>query len=506
MPYALEMRNLTKHFGAVKALENFSHAFEAGKVHALLGKNGSGKSTFIKMMAGALTPTAGEILINGHPCTFAHPADALKAGVVTVYQELSLVPHLSVAENIYLGRLPKIGRTPLIDWPKLHRQAESLLHELGAGDIDPAATVSTLSIGRQQLVEIVKAMSLNPVILQLDEPTSALAQAEVQQLFALIRRLRQRGVTIIYISHRLAELDEIADTVTALRDGQFTGSCSIQEAAPHVILEMMFGDIAPVERPARRVVTGQPILSIKDLHLAPLLRGVSFDLRRGEVLGIAGMLGSGRTELLRAIYGAAPFDSGEIVVDGQSIRDVSISSMKRLGLGYTSEDRKEGGLVQILSCHANLCLAALQRISHRGFLTQQDERPLVERQIRDLSIKVGDAALPVSSLSGGNQQKIVVGNWLNNAPRILLFDEPGRGVDVQAKRQIYQIIWQQAEQGLSSIVVSTELEDLVECCDRILILRDGVISQEFVNDGLDPKTLYAACMTRSVASSTQEIQ
>lgn len=506
MPYALELRNLTKHFGTVKALENFSHAFEAGRVHALLGKNGSGKSTFIKMMSGALKPMAGEILINGHSCNFAHPADALSAGVVTVYQELSLVPHLSVAENIYLGRLPKRGRTPLVNWQKLYRQTESLLEELGATDIDPKAIVSTLSIGRQQLVEIVKAMSLNPVILQLDEPTSALAQAEVQQLFALIRRLRERGVTIIYISHRLAELDEIADTVTALRDGHFTGSCSIEEATPQVILEMMFGDIAPAERPSRQISAGEAILQVKNLRLAPLLEGVSFDLHRGEVLGIAGMLGSGRTELLRAIYGAAPFDSGEILVEGRSIKDVSISTMKQLGLGYTSEDRKEGGLVQILSCHANLCLAALQRISHRGFITEEKERPLVEKQIRDLSIKVGSAALPVSSLSGGNQQKIVVGNWLNNAPRILLFDEPGRGVDVQAKRQIYQIIWQQAEAGLSSIVVSTELEDLVECCDRILILRDGVISQEFINDGLDPKTLYAACMTRSAASTSQEIQ
>ncbi|PYB70399.1 sugar ABC transporter ATP-binding protein [Rhizobium wuzhouense] len=496
MANALELRHLTKHYGTVKALNDFSHSFAKGQVHALLGKNGSGKSTFIKMLAGAVQPTSGEILVDGHPCSFAHPSDALKAGIVTVYQELSLVPHLSVAENIYLGRLPRHANTPFIDWPGLLRQAKALLDEMGAGDIDPAQPVSSLSIGRQQLVEIVKAMSLNPTVLQLDEPTSALAQAEVQQLFGLVRRLRDRGVTIIYISHRLAELGEIADTVTALRDGHFTGSCSMADATPAVILQMMFGDITPVTRPPRQIAAGQPILSVRDLRIEPMVQGVSFDLYRGEVLGIAGMLGSGRTELLRAIYGAGPVGGGEILVDGNQVETVSIPTMKHLGIGYTSEDRKESGLVQILSIHANLCLAAMQRFSHRGFVTEQKERPAVERQIHDLSIKIGSPALPVSSLSGGNQQKVVVGNWLNNAPRILLFDEPGRGVDVQAKQQIYQIIWSKALEGLSSIVVSTELEDLVECCDRILILRDGRITEEFVNDGLDPKTLYAACMAR----------
>jgi ABC-type sugar transport system ATPase subunit len=496
MPNALELRHLTKHYGSIKALDDFCHSFAKGQVHALLGKNGSGKSTFIKMLAGAVQPTSGEILVDGRPCNFAHPSDALKAGIVTVYQELSLVPHLSVAENIYLGRLPRHPNTPFVNWPQLLRQAKALLDEMGAGDIDPSEPVASLSIGRQQLVEIVKAMSLNPSILQLDEPTSALAQAEVQQLFGLVRRLRDRGVTIIYISHRLAELGEIADTVTALRDGQLTGTCPMADATPAVILQMMFGDITPVTRPPRSIATGEPILSVRNLSVSPMLESVSFDLHKGEVLGIAGMLGSGRTELLRAIYGAGPIDGGEVLVDGQRIEIVSIPTMKRLGIGYTSEDRKESGLVQILSIHANLCLAAMQRFSHRGFVTGKQERPSVERQIRDLSIKIGDPMLPVSSLSGGNQQKVVVGNWLNNAPRILLFDEPGRGVDVQAKQQIYQIIWSKAREGLSSIVVSTELEDLVECCDRILILSDGRITQEFVNDGLDPKTLYAACMAR----------
>lgn len=496
MPALLELRGLTKRYGAVTALDDFSHSFEKGQVHALLGKNGSGKSTFIKIMSGATEPTEGEVVLGGKPCRFTRPAEALHAGIVTVYQELSLVPHLSVAENIFIGRLPKIPNTPLIDWKALRRQTQALLSEIGASDINPDTIVGSLSVGRQQVIEIAKAMSLKPIVLQLDEPTSALAQAEVQQLFALIRRLRDQGVTIIYISHRLAELVEIADTVTVLRDGVFTGARPMKEATPDVILELMFGEMQPVSRPRHKRDKGEPVLSVRNLAFAPKLKNVSLDLHRGEVLGIAGMLGSGRTELLRAIYGAGPFDGGEIIVEGITISQVSIQKMKSLGVGYTSEDRKHGGLAQILSSHANLCLAAMQAIGRSGFVTHGMERPHVAKQISDLTIKVGDPDLPVSSLSGGNQQKIVVGNWLNNDPRILLFDEPGRGVDVLAKQQIYQIIWEQAKNGLSSIVVSTELEDLVECCDRILILRDGIIADEFINDHLDPKALYASCMVR----------
>lgn len=496
MSAVLQLRGLTKRYGAVTALDNFTHSFARGQVHALLGKNGSGKSTFIKIMSGATEPSAGEVILNDKPCQFTRPAEALAAGIVTVYQELSLIPHMSVAENIFIGRLPKIAGTPIIDWKTLRGKARALLDDMGAGDVDPDAIVGSLSIGRQQVIEIAKAMSFNPSILQLDEPTSALAQAEVHQLFKLMKRLRDRGVTIIYISHRLAELTEIADTVTALRDGVLTDSRPIAEATPEVILELMFGEIQPVNRPLHRKDQGQPLLQVRNLSLAPKLTNVSFDLHHGEVLGIAGMLGSGRTELLRAIYGAGPMDAGEIIVDGKTIRDVSIPTMKALGVGYTSEDRKNGGLAQILSSHANLCLAAMQAIGKMGFITKAREKPFVDRQIRDLLIKIGDPSLPVSSLSGGNQQKIVVGNWLNNNPRILLFDEPGRGVDVLAKQQIYQIIWEQATRGLASIVVSTELEDLVECCDRILILRDGVIADEFINDQLDPKALYASCMVR----------
>ncbi|MFS4580664.1 sugar ABC transporter ATP-binding protein [Phaeobacter sp. C3_T13_0] len=489
----LSLNNLTKHYGAVKALEGFTHVFEAGQVHALIGKNGSGKSTFVKMMSGAIQPTEGAISVGHNEAHFATPRQAQDAGIATVYQELSLVPELSVAENIFLGRLPR-KRSGLIDWRQLRRLTEELFVEIGGLDISPTARIAELSVGQQQMVEIVKAMSFRPKVLQLDEPTSALAQAEVQHLFALVRRLRELGVTIIYITHRLAELGMIADTVTAIRDGRFVGSVPIDDASPPVILDMMFGDLPPLERPTTQIDRSQPVLSVNQLALAPFFHDVSFNLYPGEVLGIAGMLGSGRTELLHAIFGARRLEGGTVSIHGRTVTTPDIPTMKSLGIGYTSEDRKHAGLVQLLSSHANLCLAGQAKIAPTGWITKNRERPFVDRQIAGLQIKVGDPMLPVSSLSGGNQQKIVVGNWINNAPDILLFDEPARGVDVQAKRQIYELIWEKARDGVSSIVVSTELEDLTECCDRILVLRDGQITETFLNDVLDPKDIYTACM------------
>ncbi len=493
----LELTNLTKHYGSVKALDNFTHRFAAGKIHALIGKNGSGKSTFIKMISGAITPTSGSVRLGGAAVSFSSPKDAFEKGVVTVYQELSLIPELSVAENIFLGRLPKRAGSAglLIDWPRLRQDAQALLNEIGATDISANAPVSSLSVGKQQIVEIVKAMSFNPKILQLDEPTSALAQTEVHQLFRLVRKLSDLGVTIIYISHRLSELQQIADRVTTIRDGVMVGSIPIDEARPDIILDMMFGDLPPLHRPIRRIGSDDPALQVRGLTLAPYFTDLNFELYRGEVLGIAGMLGSGRTELLHCLYGARSAQHGRIAVNGREISRPTIRKMKAAGIGYTSEDRKSAGLVQLLSSHANLCLAGMEKIAPRGWTSNRRETPFVDRQVEDLLIKAGDPKLPVSSLSGGNQQKIVVGNWMNNQPDILLFDEPGRGVDVQAKRQIYQIIWEKAQAGLSSIVISTELEDLVECCDRILVLHEGAITRNFDNDGLDPKFLYSACMS-----------
>ncbi len=493
----LEFDAVTKTYGQTVALSQFSHRFEPGRVHALMGKNGSGKSTLVKILAGVVLPTEGTIRVNGADAAFHTPHDAFGAGVVTVHQELSLIPSLSIGENIFLGRLPmgrKLG-LQVVDWPKLHRDATALLKDMGL-DLDSHKLVATLSVGQQQVVEIAKAMSFSPSVLLLDEPTSALATREVNLLFTLVRRLRERGVTILYITHRMNELFEIADTCTVLRDGLFAGSVEMTQATPALIVEMMFGETARAKRPARKVIdrTGAPALVVKNLTREGHFADVSLDLHRGEILGIAGLLGAGRTEVMRAIFGADPVDGGNVTLNGKVVTSATPKAMKDAGLGYTPENRKEVGLVQILATHDNLCLASLGDIAPSGVVTRAREAPHVQRQIRDLAIKVTEPMLPVSSLSGGNQQKVVIGNWLNTSPKVMFFDEPSRGVDVQAKRQIFDIIWDQAEQGLAAIFVSTELEEVLEVADRILVMRQGRIVAE-----VDPTTttlaeLYRLCM------------
>ena len=493
----LEFQSVTKAYGLTTALSEFTHRFEPGRVHALMGKNGSGKSTLVKVLAGVVQPTAGTIRVNGADAAFHTPHDAFAAGVVTVHQELSLVPSLSIGENIYLGRLPKKHRlgVSLIDWAKLHRDAAVLLHEMGL-DLDSRRIVATLSVGQQQVVEIAKAMSFSPLVLLLDEPTSALATREVNQLFTLVRRLRERGVTILYITHRMNELFEIADTCTVLRDGAFAGSVEMTKASPALIVEMMFGETAKATRPARQFIdrSDPPVLAVRGLTRHGVFTDVSFDLHKHEILGIAGLLGAGRTEVMRAIFSADPIDAGQVTLNGQDVTNATPKVLKEAGLGYTPENRKEVGLVQVLSTHDNLCLASLSDIAASGIVTRARETSYVDRQIRDLHIKVNQPMLPVSSLSGGNQQKVVIGNWLNTAPKVMFFDEPSRGVDVQAKRQIFDIIWDQAERGLAALFVSTELEEVLEVADRILVMRQGRIVAEVDPTATPLAELYRLCM------------
>lgn len=497
MSAAIQTQGLTKVYGNVVALDDFSHTFEPSRIHALMGKNGSGKSTLVKMLSGVTQPTKGTMALGGKTVSFKSPQEAFEANVVTVHQELSLVSELSVIENIFLGRLPSVRTLGVkrIDWGTARRQTEDLFARMGL-DVDPKATISSLSVGQQQTVEIAKAMSFDPTLLLLDEPTSALATKEVEMLFTLLRNLKDQGVTMMYISHRMSELAEIADTVTVLRDGKHVGSIEMAVSSLDTVVDMMFGDVARATRPARNtdISKDNPILQVKGLSRAPVFEDVSFDLRRGEVLGFAGMLGAGRTEVLRAIFGADISDAGQIIIDGKNVDAPTPGSMVDIGLGYTPENRKEVGLVQEHSIHNNLSMASLSKLAPHGIITKAAEAPGVAKQIERLQIKVDSAVHPVSSLSGGNQQKVVIGNWLNTDPKIMFFDEPSRGVDVHAKQQIFQIIWEQAAAGLSSIFVSTELEEMLEVCDRILVMKEGRLLGE-----LDPSTttlteLYTACM------------
>lgn len=493
MEHVLEFRGVRKEYPGTVALKDFSAGFSGGKVHALVGKNGSGKSTTIKILSGAVAPTKGQLFLQGKPLVIHSPRDALQKGIATVYQELSLIPELSIAENIAAGNLPTRGKVVRrVDWERAQKDAAEALATMGVS-LAPDAPVRTLSVGQQQVVEIAKAMSFDPEILILDEPTSALAQHEVASLFEIVKRLRDRGVTIIYISHRLQELYQIADTVTVLRDGEHVGTISIEEATTERVVGMMFGEVVTTARPETEP-TEETVLQVEGLTRQGWFRDVSFSLRRGEVLGIAGMLGAGRTELLRSIFGADPFDSGRITFGELQSERPSLRKMKAQGLGLTPENRKDAGLVQAHSVHANLTLAALKRLSPSGIRNGRREREAVESQVERLEIDLASPDSLVSSLSGGNQQKVVIGNWLNDEPRVLFFDEPSRGIDVAAKQHIFRIIWDLSAEGISSVFVSTELEELLEVCHRILIMRGGQITEEVDPETISLSELYARCM------------
>ena len=493
MPGSLETVSISKQYPATLALDGVSVRFEGGKVNALLGKNGAGKSTLVKILAGTVEPTSGQILVNGKPVVLRTAQDAFKHGIATVYQELSLLPDLTIGENILLGRLPHRAGGLLIDWAETFRRSQEVLSGMGV-DFDVRSKVSSLGVAQQQVVEIAKAMSFDPSVLMLDEPTSALAHHETESLFALVRQLAAKGVAIIHITHRLQELQRIADTVTVIRDGRLIGTAEMKDCTPKSIVHMMFGEVEQRERPRDILPTAEPVLEVKNLNRTGKFHNINLTLNRGEVLGIAGMLGSGRTELLRALFGADAIDSGEVVFAGRTVKSFSPGRMKRLGLAFTPEERKEQALVQILSSRVNASMASMDRLSVGGVINTVRERAFVREMVQRLEIKLPDMDLPVSSLSGGNQQKIVVGKWLNIKPKVILFDEPTRGIDVQAKQQIFQIMWDLARDGISSIFVSSELEELVEVCHRILVMKNGTIVETIDPDQIDAEGLFVRCM------------
>ena len=492
MGKCLKIQNLTKDYPGVRALDDFSAEFPAGKVHAFLGKNGSGKSTLVKAISGAIMPTAGTMYLDESNLDIKNPKDAFDKGIATVYQELSLIPGLSVAENIFFGRMPKI-KCGIINYKKANEEAKNLLNKLGI-DVSPKTSVQELSMWQKQLVEIAKAMSFNPHVLLLDEPTSSLAQGEAEKLFEVVRNLCEEGVIILYISHKLQEIFEVADTVTVIRDGLLIGIEEVESLTKEKLIHMMFGDIKVETIPEDLKHTDEPVLEVKNLTSSKKYEDISFTLRQGEVLGIAGLLGSGRSELLRGIFGADKYNRGEIIVNGKKLKKSSPRISKEAGLAFTSENRKEEGLILIHPIRENLVLASLKALTGKLFLSKKKEKGFVDCQVKGLEIKISSTEAPVSSLSGGNQQKVLVGNWINTAPKILLLDEPSRGIDVNAKQQIFDIVWEQSRNGVSSIIVSSELEELLQTCHRILVMQDGKIVEQVFPRDIELEQLYALCM------------
>ena len=475
---AIEATGLIKSYPGVNALKGVDFRVAAGEVRALLGKNGAGKSTLVKILSGAEAPDEGALTIGGRKVDVFAPTRASALGVATVYQELSLAPELSVAENILLGRWSRHQRGWFIDQQAMRRTASKVLDELGV-EIDPAAKVSKLSVAEQQLVEIARGLSFGPRVLILDEPTSSLPAGEVEILLRAIRGLSRRGVAIVYVSHRMGEIQQIADSVTVLRDGEHVGTLPIDAAPTAEVVRLMTGGAdALAPRSGAQATQGHVALKVNGLTTAAKLKGIGFELRQGEIVGLAGLLGSGRTELLRAIYGLDPVVAGRVEIFGKAQSGRSPRSMIRQGVGLAPEDRKKEGLVLGMSISDNLVLASMQKIMHWAMLSNRKQANLAQQAAARMSVKLARFSDPVRALSGGNQQKIVLGKCLNADVKVFLLDEPTRGVDIDAKHQIYSLLEQLAAQGAAILVASSEMEELMLICDRLLLIKDGEVIGE----------------------------
>ena len=465
----LALTGIQKRFGGVHALKGVDFEVRAGEVHALVGENGAGKSTAMKIIAGSHRPDGGTILVDGEIVQFRNPHDALERGIALIHQETALASDLTVAENVMICQLPGVIR-----WSELRKRAGALIHGLGF-DIDPAALVSTLSSAHRQIVEIAKALSLNVKLLVLDEPTASLAPSDAMRLLDIVRGLRDRGVGIVYISHRLHEVFEIADRITVLKDGETVATVDPKVATMDELIRLMVGRPLAALFPRRvDVKIGEVVLRAEHLSRRGAVDDVSLEVRAGEVVGLGGLIGSGRTELVRLIFGADRADSGSVFVDGKQVSIKSTSAAVRAGIGLVPEDRKLQGAILSMSIRVNSTMARLSDVSNWfGGLKLSHERDSVSTLMQQLRIKARDMDADVSTLSGGNQQKVVLAKWFHARGRVIVLDEPTRGVDVGAKAEIYALINTLASQGMAIVIVSSEHAELMGLCDRILVMGTG---------------------------------
>lgn len=477
-PPLLEMRGISKAFPGVQALNDVSFTLHAGEIHALVGENGAGKSTLMKILTGAIPKDSGTILLQGQPVEITGPRRAIELGIAIIHQELTLIPYLTVAQNIYLGREPAGRVAGTVDWRRLNQQADELLARLGL-DLRPTALVSDLSIAQRQMVEVAKALSLNARIIAMDEPTSALSEREVEALFAFIRQLRSQGVGVIYISHRLAEIFELADRVTVLRDGRHIGTAPVAEVAESTIINWMVGRTLGELYPKTSAPQPEVVLKVVGLRRGTEIQDVSFELRRGEILGLAGLVGAGRTFVARALFGADPIDAGEIWLDDQRVHIRSPQQAIKLGIGFVPEDRKAQGLFLGMAVRHNITVTILNALSRLGVVQRQRRDEVARRYVNELAIRTPGLYQRVRNLSGGNQQKVVIARWLTVNPKVLLLDEPTRGIDVGAKAEIYALMSQLASRGMGILMISSELPEILGVSDRILVMREGRVVGEF---------------------------
>ena len=476
------LANVSKSFAGLRVLSGITFDVRPGEVHALLGENGAGKSTLIKVMAGMHRPDEGQIVLAGAPVSFSSPREAHNAGISTVHQELLLFPELTVAENIFLGQTPKTA-AGLIDWKAMRRRARELLDGLDSHDLDIDVRVGTLSVANRQRVEIARALSQDARVVIMDEPTAALAEADVQRLMDIVRRLKARGVGIVYVSHRMPEIFALSDRVTVLRDGNHVGTFDISEVDESRLVSLMVG--RPIDRiyPPKQGESGEVLLSLRDVSYNDVVTGISLDLRRGEILGLAGLVGSGRTETALTIFGITPATSGSILLDGKAVRIASPETARDLGIAYIPEDRGQQGLIKSETIAENVALANLRRLTRGLFVDGRKVLEAARHAITQFGIRARGPEQLVRQLSGGNQQKVVLGKWLATEPRILIMDEPTRGIDVGAKAEIHLLMRKLAAEGMAILMISSELPEVLGMSDRVLVMNEGRIVAAF--DGPD---------------------
>ena len=503
-PPILELRGVAKRYGGVRALEGVDFACRPGSIHAILGENGAGKSTLIKIVSGVVQPDAGEIALDGRQVRFAGPSAANAAGIVSIFQELSLVPDLSVADNICLARPPR--RFGMIDRRAQRRRAVEVLGRLDCRDLDPGARVKDLPLSRRQMVEIAKALALRPRLLILDEATSALAAADVRRVFALLRELRREGLALLYISHRMHEVAALADTCSVFRNGRHVETFPHGARNDQEIVRLMIGrDIAQVypPKPAARRNAVEPCLEVSGLGWDGRLHDLGFAVGKGEIVGLGGLDGQGQREVMLALFGVLRGVEGSVRLDGRplALSGPAAASSPACGIALVPEDRKTEGLLLPMAVADNLSLAALPRLARFGVVDRGAERTAAAGMVERLRIKLGDPADPVGTLSGGNQQKVVLGKWLMTGPRLILLNDPTRGIDVGTKQELYALMRELADAGASILFYSTDYDELVGCCDRVLILYDGRIARTLEGPDITEQNIVASALNLAAAAA-----
>jgi len=499
--YILQIIGITKDYPGVRALDDVKLEVRSGEVHALVGENGAGKSTLIKILAGALRRDEGEILFDDANVEINSPQEAQRLGISVIYQEFNLVPHLSVSENIFLGR--EMTRAPfrIINRKREEREAEKILSGLGV-TLNPRTPINRLGVAGQQIVEIAKALCADAKLIAMDEPSSALTEREIENLFALIRKLRSDGVSIIYISHRLDEVFQIADRVTVLRDGRWIGTFPVDKMSKDELIEMMVGRKLDEGFPKGNAEMGGEILSLKGVTRKGIIEDISFELREGEILGITGLVGAGRTEVVRAIFGADEIDEGEIYLDGNKVEIKSPIDAIKMGISLLTEDRKAYGLILDMTVRENITLASLKNFSKFSFVRRRQEWEVADRFINELRIKTPSREQIARNLSGGNQQKVVLSKWLLANSKVVIFDEPTKGIDVGSKVEIYQLMSRLAENGAGIIMISSELPEVLGMSDRIIVMYEGRITAELAAEN----ATQAQIMTYATSSIKRDFQ